>query len=130
MPLIRYRCGDFVRPAAAGSRCDCGRSFPLIERIIGRMDDSIKLKDGRSVGRLDHLFKGVEGILEAQIRQHRLDALTILVVPATTFNDRTRETLRSNVRHRLGDEIDLEIRLVDAIARTGNGKFRGVVCDV
>jgi hypothetical protein len=38
--------------------------------------------------------------------------------------------LRTNVRHRLGDEIDLEIRLVDAIPRTGNGKFRGVVCDV
>jgi phenylacetate-CoA ligase len=130
MPLIRYRCGDFVRPAAPGSRCGCGRSFPLIDSISGRMDDSIKLKDGRSVGRLDHLFKGVEGILEAQIRQHRLDALTILVVPSTTFNDRTRETLRSNVRHRLGDEIDLEIRLVDAIPRTGNGKFRGVVCDV
>jgi phenylacetate-CoA ligase len=130
MPLIRYRCGDFVRPAEPGSRCSCGRSFPLIEQVIGRMDDSIKLRDGRSVGRLDHLFKGVEGILEAQIRQHRLDALTILVVPSTTFNDRTRETLRSNVRHRLGDEIDLEIRLVDAIPRTGNGKFRGVVCDV
>lgn len=130
MPLIRYRCGDFVRPAAPGSRCGCGRSFPLIESIVGRMDDSIRLKDGRSVGRLDHLFKGVEGILEAQIRQHRLDALTILVVPSTTFNDRTREALRSNVRHRLGDEIDLEIRPVDAIPRTGNGKFRGVVCDV
>ena len=130
MPLIRYRCGDLVRPAAPGSRCACGRSFPLIERIAGRMDDSIKLKDGRSIGRLDHLFKGVEGMLEAQIVQDRLDALTILVVPSATFGDRTRETLRSNVRHRLGDEIDLEIRVVDAIPRTGNGKFRGVVCDV
>jgi phenylacetate-CoA ligase len=130
MPLIRYRCGDFVRPAAADERCACGRSFPLIEQVIGRLDDSIKLSDGRSIGRLDHLFKGVEGILEAQIRQDRLDALTMLVVPTATFNDRTREVLQSNVRHRIGDEINLEIRLVDAIPRTGNGKFRGVVCNV
>jgi len=130
LPLIRYRCGDFVRPAAAGQRCACGRSFPLIEQVIGRRDDSIKLSDGRSIGRLDHLFKGVEGILEAQIRQDRLDALTMLVVPSATFNDCTREVLQSNVRHRMGDGIGLEIRLVDAIPRTGNGKFKGVVCNV
>jgi phenylacetate-CoA ligase len=127
MPLIRYRCGDLVRPAAAGERCACGRSFPLIEQIIGRADDPIKLPDGRSIGRLDHVFKGVEGILEAQIRQDRLDSVTIMVVPSATFNERTREVLSSNFRQRLGDGPDLEIRLVDAIPRTGNGKFKGVV---
>jgi phenylacetate-CoA ligase len=130
MPLIRYRCGDLVRPAPAKERCACGRSFPLIEQVIGRVDDPIKLIDGRSIGRLDHLFKGVEGILEAQIRQDRLDAITMLVVPSATFNDRTRETLQNNARYRLGDGIALEIRLVDAIRRTRNGKFKGVVCNV
>src|SRR5438105_4027275 len=130
MPLIRYRCGDLVRPAPANERCSCGRSFPLIERIIGRVDDSIKLSDGRSVGRLDHLFKGVEGILEAQIRQDRLDTIVMLVVPSPTFNERTRETLQSNACYRLGDGIALEIQLVDSIPRTRNGKFKGVVCNV
>jgi len=130
MPLIRYRCGDLVRPAPAKERCGCGRSFPLIEQVIGRVDDSIKLTDGRSIGRLDHLFKGVEGILEAQIRQDRVDAITFFIVPSSTFNDRTRETLQSNARYRLGGRIALEIRLVDAIPRTRNGKFKGVVCNV
>jgi hypothetical protein len=69
----------------------------------------------------------VEGILEAQIRQDRLDSVTIMVVPSATFNERTREVLSSNFRQRLGDGPDLEIRLVDAIPRTGNGKFKGVV---
>jgi len=130
MPLIRYRCGDLVRPAPAKERCGCGRSFPLIEQVIGRVDDSIKLTDGRSIGRLDHLFKGVEGILEAQIRQDRVDAITFFIVPSSTFNDRTRETLQSNARYRLGGGIALEIRLVDAIPRTKNGKFKGVICNV
>jgi len=130
MPLIRYRCGDLVRPAPAKERCACGRSFPLIEQVIGRVDDPIKLADGRSVGRLDHIFKGVEGILEAQIRQDRLDAITMLVVPSASFNERTRETLLNNARYRLGDGIALEIRLVDAIPRTRNGKFKGVVCNI
>lgn len=130
MPLIRYRCGDLVRPAPPNEHCACGRSFPLIEQVIGRVDDPIQLTDGRSIGRLDHIFKDVEGILEAQIRQERRDAVTILVVPGTGFNDRTRHTLHSNARHRLGEGIALEIRLVDAIPRTGNGKFKGVVCNV
>jgi len=130
MPLIRYRCGDLVRPAPLDEHCACGRSFPLIEQVIGRVDDSIKLTDGRSVGRLDHLFKGVEGILEAQIRQDRIDAITFFIVPSSTFNDRTRETLQSNARYRLGGGIALEIRLVDAIPRTKNGKFKGVICNV
>jgi len=130
MPLIRYRCGDLVRPAPATERCACGRSFPLIEEIVGRVDDPIKLPDGRSVGRLDHLFKGVEGILEAQIRQDRRDTLTMLVVASAAFSDRTREILQSNARHRLGESIALEIRPVDSIPRTRNGKFKGVVCNV
>src|SRR5690242_11843498 len=130
MPLIRYRCGDFVRPAPATVRCPCGRSFPVIEQILGRVDDSIKLRDGRSVGRLDHLFKGVEGILEAQIRQDRLEAIAMLIVPSPTFDKRTRERLQSNARYRLGDGIELEIQLVDSIPRTRNGKFKGVVCNI
>lgn len=130
MPLIRYRCGDLVRPAPADERCDCGRAFPLIEEVIGRMDDAIKLSDGRSIGRLDHLFKDVEGILEAQIRQERVGEVTLLVVPAAGFDERTRGILQRNARHRLGEDTALEIRLVDAIPRTASGKFKGVVCNV
>ena len=130
MPLIRYRCGDLVRPAPVGESCACGRSFPLIDEVIGRADDPIKLPDGRSVGRLDHLFKGVEGILEAQIRQERPDRLSILLVPSTGFSDRTRTSLRANVSHRLGDGIALEIRVVESIPRSANGKFKAVVCTV
>jgi phenylacetate-CoA ligase len=130
MPLIRYRCGDLVRPAAPGERCACGRSFPLIDEIIGRIDDPVKLADGRSIGRLDHIFKGLDGILEAQIRQDRLDAVSILVVPGAGFGDRNRQTLLRNARERLGDQAALEIHLVERIPRSANGKFKGVVCNV
>jgi phenylacetate-CoA ligase len=130
MPLIRYRCADLVRPAPTGERCSCGRSFPLIAQVIGRADDAIKLADGRSIGRLDHIFKGVEGVLEAQIRQDRLDTVTILVVSGAGFSERTRATLLGNARERLGAQTQVEVQLVDTIPRTRNGKFKGVVCNV
>ncbi len=130
MPLIRYRSGDFVRPAPSGEFCACGRSFPLIAKIFGRVDDPIKLPDGQSIGRLDHIFKGVEGVLEAQIRQDRRDIVTICIVPSPGYGNRTRSVLLSNARCRLGNKVTLEIKLVDAIPRTGNGKFKSVVCNV
>ena len=43
---------------------------------------------------------------------------------------REKESLRRNARERLGEVVSLEIRLVDAIPRTANGKLRGVVCNV
>jgi len=130
MPLIRYRTGDLVRPAAQGERCVCGRALPLIESVAGRTDDAIKLPDGRVIGRLDHIFKAVGGIIEAQIRQDRGDEVTILVVPAATFSERDKEILQRNARERLGEVVSIEIRLVDAIQRTANGKLRGVVCNI
>ena len=130
MPLIRYRTGDFVRPAPEGQRCICARPLPLIESVAGRTDDVLKLPDGRVIGRLDHIFKDVGGIIEAQIRQDRNDEVTILVVPAATFSERDKESLRRNARERLGEIVSLEIRLMDAIPRTANGKLRGVVCNV
>lgn len=130
MPLIRYRTGDYVRLAPEGQCCTCARALPLIESVAGRADDTVKLPDGRAIGRLDHVFKDVEGIIEAQIRQDQLDQVTILVVPAATFSERTSERLRRNACQRLGETVSLEIQLVDAIPRTSNGKFRGVVCSV
>jgi phenylacetate-CoA ligase len=130
MPLVRYRTGDYVRPAPQGQRCVCGRAFPLIEAIDGRMDEAVKLPDGRVVGRLTHVFEGLEGILEAQIVQDRADALTVLIAPSAGYGERTRERLLAKLRFRLGEDVGLEIRPVDAIPRGANGKFRGVVCNL
>ena len=130
MPLVRYRTGDYVRPAPAGVRCPCGRAFPLVAQIAGRDDDAVHLPDGRAIGRLDHVFKGVAGLVEAQIRQERRDALEVLVVRGQGYGEDTRRTLIGNLRERLGEAVALEIRPVDAIPRGANGKFRGVVCNL
>jgi phenylacetate-CoA ligase len=130
MPLVRYRTGDFVRPAPKDERCPCGRAFPLVEAVMGRDDDAVVLPDGRAVGRLDHVFKGLTGILEAQIRQERADGVEVLLVPGRDYGEATRRALLANLRERLGAEVGLGIRRVDAIPRGPNGKFKGVVCNL
>jgi phenylacetate-CoA ligase len=130
MPLIRYRTGDFVRPAPAGERCVCGRALPLIEAIDGRVNEAVKLADGRVVGRLTHVFQGLDGILEAQIVQDRPDALAILIVPCAGYSAATEERLVGKLRFRLGEDVALEVRRVNSIPRGTNGKFKAVVCNL
>ena len=46
-PLLRYRTGDTSR--AINTPCPCGRAFPLIEYVQGRVSDTIYLSDGTPV---------------------------------------------------------------------------------
>ncbi len=130
MPLIRYRTGDFVEIPAGDTSCRCGRSFPIVRAIQGRNDDIVKLPDGRHIGRLDHIFKGVSGVIEAQIRQEALDRIDILVVPGAGYGSTVERLLMQNARERIGNGVAIAVRTLENIPRTRNGKFRGVVCEV
>ena len=125
MPLIRYRIGDqaILRPG----QCPCGSAHPMLESILGREDDYIVTPEGNQVGRLDPLFKGLYGIMEAQIVQERVEHITLLVVANEQFDQTAQFRLLHNLRERLGKSIAIEIRKVDAIPRTQSGKFRSVL---
>ena len=130
MPLLRYKTNDVVTLADEGYECPCGRSFPLVKSIEGRMDDYVKTPDGKMIGRLDHIYKGLKNIAEAQIVQERLDEVRILVVPFDGFSKSEESRLLSNARCRLGQNIAIKVERVASIPRTRTGKFRGVVCNL
>jgi phenylacetate-CoA ligase len=90
----------------------------------------VKLPDGRRIGRLDHIFKGVSGVIEAQIRQEALDRIDILVVPGAGYGSTVERLLMHNARERIGSGVAISVHTLDNIPRTRNGKFRGVVCEV
>jgi phenylacetate-CoA ligase len=125
MPLIRYRIGD--RATAKPGVCPCGCPFPLIERVEGRAEDYIRTPDGRLVGRLDHLFKDVAHLREAQIVQRRLDEIVIRVVSDPGFDE---AVVRREARQRLGDAVAVRFEHVESIERTPAGKFRFIVSEL
>ena len=47
-PLFRYRTGDEVGPAPT-QPCPCGRSFPLLGPVDGRVEDAFTSADGRPI---------------------------------------------------------------------------------
>lgn len=125
MPLIRYRIGD---TAAIGvDACPCGRKFPVLAQIVGRIDDVIVTPEGNQVGRLDPIFKGLSAIRETQIVQEASGALTVNIVPAEGYGRHTADDLVSQLRKRVGQRIQIDVQVVADIPRTAAGKFKTVV---
>ena len=68
MPLIRYRTGDTVL-VAEDQHCACGRRMPIVETIVGRLEDVLLTVDGRMVTRFETAFNDSVHVVEAQLFQ-------------------------------------------------------------
>ncbi|MGA2114365.1 MAG: hypothetical protein ABSH56_06400 [Bryobacteraceae bacterium] len=128
MPLIRYDVGDVV--SLSDSPCLCGRPGRIVHSVDGRNEDYIVLRDGAKIGRLDHIFKDLTDIREAQILQRRIGEVTLRVVrgPHYTRDDERRLLLAT--RQRLGTTVDVQIEYFEELPRSSTGKLRFVISDL
>ena len=127
-PLLRYDTGDLVTIDEEG--CDCGRPGRVVAAIDGRQEDYVELGNGARVGRMDHVFKDMTNIREAQIVQRRAGELDIRVVRGGGYSESDeRELLREMVK-RVGKETVVGVRYVDHLERGPGGKLRFVVSEI
>lgn len=127
MPLIRYVIGDSA--ALTEFSCACGSSFPVVSELLGRTDDLIVLADGRKIGRMDPLFKGLHGITEAQIIQKAISSIEAHVVysPECVNKQEVGVLLAAAIKDRLNADIEIEVLEVPSIPKGANGKFKSVI---
>lgn len=130
MPLIRYATDDVsgLRP----NRCGCGRELELMEDVTTKAEDVLTLKDGRLISPsvLTHPFKPLDCIEGSQIVQTALDAVTIRLIPGATYTEAHTHHLVREFRERLGDGVRIEIKMVDRLEVTKQGKFKWVTSEV
>lgn len=124
MPFIRYKVGDIGVPS--DEKSPCGRGLPLMERVVGRKDDYIKLPDGTLISPIQfHLVvKHISGIWEAKIIQEKIDRIKVLLVPDTNFSDNTFRRLKQEIMKICKHQCEVEIKCVDSIPREKSGKIR------
>lgn len=127
MPLIRYRVGDRGALASDAAACTCGRALPMLAFVEGRTDDLLYTRDGRTIGRLDPVFKARLPVREAQIIQETLDRIRVRYVPDAGFTPADGSSIADRIRDRMGD-VTVVLEEMTAIPRTSNGKFRAVIC--
>lgn len=124
MRLQRYRTGD--RVVTSSEACACGRVFPVIEKILGRQEKIITLPDGRQIGRLDHVFKDTERVVEGQIAYLGNAQFELRVVTASGFCSDDEAQIVSNFLYRVPD-VQISVKQVKSIPRGANGKFDFIV---
>jgi phenylacetate-CoA ligase len=127
-PLLRYDVYDTV--TALGEACLCGRPGRTVTGLDGRLEDYVLLKNGVRLGRLDHIFKDMIHIREAQIYQNRLDGIVIRIVRGDDYGHADERQLLAETRKRVGDDTEISLEYVERLERSRTGKLRFVVSEL
>ncbi len=129
MPLLRYRTGDTV-VVAEHQRCACGRRMPVVETLVGRLEDALWTADGRMITRLDSAFKYSPHVVEAQLFQAEPGVVEVRLVTEPGYSDAEQQAIRRELALRFGPGMTIGFRRVESIPRDPSGKFRFVLSKV
>lgn len=132
MPLLRYDTRDLAEWSEESS-CPCGSKFPIMKRIIGRIEDIVITPEGNYVGRLDAAFKYNHYIRFAYIRQKIVEEIHVNLCVEDGYDPKVEQPLlEKELRKRLGEKIRILYHIVpeEEIPHTQAGKVRFVISDV
>lgn len=122
-PLVRYEIGDYA--IAAAGKCDCGRTLPLIGKIVGRGMNLFRLRDGQLISPW-HLASAVRDCAEVkqfQIVQNSVGRFTVRFVADCALMADSEDVIRGGFRKILGDDVSVTFQRVLEISRTAGGKY-------
>ncbi len=128
-PLIRYAPGD--RAIYSKRKCRCGKTLPMIEKIIGRTSDVFRFSNGKIVNAfafpLEELSHEVE---QFQIIQEERDYVRLLLIPEKTFSTKRITQLQDMLHYHCGNDIRVSVEIVDHIDIPLSAKRRFVISKV
>lgn len=125
LPFLRYRIGDLAVAMDPDARCTCGRGLPMIGDIEGRVQSIIQGTDGRYVPGtfFAHYLKDFDhAIARYQVVQDRPSHLLLRLVRGGRFSPDVREEILATFRRYLGDDMQIDVELVDRMELIPTGK--------
>jgi phenylacetate-CoA ligase len=128
MPLMRYVIGDY---AEVGPPCDCGRTLPVLTRILGRDRNRLVMPNSeRTYAAVSPRIGEVAAIIQHKMLHTRIDKLELRVVMRRQLTDDKISFLRDVIQRNLDHPFPLEIVYVDSIPRTESRKFEDFRCEL
>lgn len=125
-PLFRYDTLDIVSLPVDKQHDYLGWRY--VSSVDGRQEDYLYLTDGTPVGRVDHLFKDANGLIEAQLIQYELGKATLLYRCALSYDKVFVDLIKHEVSMRFGGKLTVNFQRTDQpIKRTASGKHRLVI---
>jgi len=124
MPFLRYKTGDSAILSHKG--CNCGRGFPVIKNIVGRVDDFFETSNGQmSAGMLiTHVGHHSPNVDLMQIIHKSRDLFEVNIVVNDSFKKEDEEKIEIELSSRLGTGVNFSINRVSSIPISKNGKFK------
>jgi phenylacetate-CoA ligase len=101
-----------------------------VEQINGRQEDYVVLGNGVRVGPMDHIFKDMVNVQEAQIHQRRAGEITIRVVRTGGYAESDERLLLRETEKRVGASTKVNVEYLDTLPRSSAGKLRFVVSEI
>ncbi|MFN3543468.1 MAG: phenylacetate--CoA ligase family protein [Thiobacillus sp.] len=129
-PFIRYRTGDVVR--RSGRKDPGSRGLEVLDAVVGRQTDFIVAPDGRIMHALAliYVLRAVPGVAQFKLIQHAVSQLEVQIVPDGRWNDVARGAVLEGLRARMGEDVQIDLKLAEAIPPEASGKHRYVVSHV
>jgi len=130
MPFIRYRTGDLARWSA--EPCACGRAMACLDIVEGRKTDMLHTADGGYAHGLSviYVLRAEPCVREFKVVQQADLSLDVSVVVDGVLDELRQQALRSQLRHRIGQDVDVRLEVVAEIEPDPSGKHRHIVSRV
>jgi phenylacetate-CoA ligase len=126
MPIIRYRFNDLI---IFGTECACGRSLPVITKILGRERGLFRFADGTILlpeFRTDR-FVSLAGTPHWQVAQTSETCVEVRLKDPQPLGKSERAAVGDYVRCVLGRNVDVTMNIVETFSRSQGGKFYPVL---
>ncbi|MBI3708709.1 MAG: phenylacetate--CoA ligase family protein, partial [Proteobacteria bacterium] len=129
-PLLRYELGDW---AEVGGACSCGRTLPVLTRILGRERNNLLLtatgeRYWPAFG--TRRFTEIAPILQHQFVQKTADAIEARFVVARSLTPEEERQLRAHILSQLPGPFRLDFVYRDDIPRNAGGKFENFISEL
>jgi len=136
MPLIRYQIGDLG--VYADAPCSCGRVWPLLRSITGRISDTFVTSTGTLVAGeyFNYVFYLQDWVDRFQVVQESTSSIRARIVPRydlpgfAAAKEAGVEEIVKKVRLAMGEDCAVSFEFVNDIEPTASGKYRFTISRV
>ena len=127
MPLVRYQTEDYV---TVGEPCTCGRTSPVLSKILGRDNHHFVLKDGRRLRpepAAEEMRRHI-GFRRWQLVQTAPEQAELRIMDGKNDGAADYAAAAVYIESLLDREIKVSTKNVAALGPTSGGKFASILC--
>jgi phenylacetate-CoA ligase len=128
-PFIRYEIGD-LGVMAPDDACACGRPFPRLARVDGRVQDMVYTPRGPLTGLyVTYTMRQFDWIDGYQVVQNSRSKILIRLLTGESLTAERLAPVTAMLREKLGD-MTIDYERVDSLSRKASGKVELIISTV